>query len=520
MTLDLTRRQTLQFGALLFAGASFPTLGRAADAPKNLIVAIPQSPAALEPVLKNNTATVQTIFSVYDRLLAIDFKTGEVRPGLAESWEKIDPRTFEFKLRQGVKFHDGGEMTAEDVAFSFSKERISGPKDGISVAAQYHRTIEKVELVDPNTVRFTTNQIDPAFLLKVGGWSAEIVSKKAFEAGGGWKNWATKPIGAGPYKIVENRQDEILILDAHKDYWGGSPAFERIEFRIVPEAVVRVNGLLAGDFHIATSLNPDQIDQVNAAPGLEIVGGPIQNVRTLNFATSNGILKDVRLRRAISHAIDRDGIVQSIWQNRTVVPHGFQDPAYGNTYLDDARVPTYDPDLAHKLIAEAGYKGEEIVYRSQSSAYPLELQTSQIIVEMLRDVGLNVRLEVKESWDQVYTKPIESIIWNESTLFAWPDPTGGLIRLYGSAGQFQRDPFNWSADEFNKVAGEFESTDDLKKRQELHRRLLDIVEHENPPCTVLFDNALFYGKRKNIPWAPYPTLYVDYGPNNAATKVR
>lgn len=519
MSYMFTKRDLLKLGAASLATGVMTESAWSYSAPKNLVVAVPQSPSALEPVLRNNTSTVQTIYSVFDRLLAIDFNTGAVRSGLAESWTQVDATTYDFKLRQGVKFHDGSDLSADDVVFSFSKERTQGPKQGASVAGQYQGTIERVEALDASTVRLVTKTVDPAILLKVGGWSTEIVSKSAFAAAGGWENWGKKPIGTGPYKIVENRQDEVLILEAHKDYWGGAPAFGRIEFRIVPEAAVRVNGLLAGDFHIATALNPDQLDQINSAGPFEVVGGAIQAIRTLNFSAAGGVLKNAALRRAVSHAIDRDAIVQSIWQGRTEVPNGFQDKAYGEIYFSESRLPVYDPELARKLIAEAGYKDEEIVYRSQSAAYPLELQTSQVIVEMLREVGLNVRLEVKENWDQVYQKPLESVIWNESTLMAWPDPTGGLIRQYGPAGAFQREPFSWHNEAFNKAVAEFETSSDPARRKQLHGVMLDIVQVDDPPCMALFKNALFYGKRKDIPWLPYPTLYADYGPGNASTRL-
>lgn len=512
-----TRRQTLKLGSLALATAAIPQFSHAA-APKALIVAVPQSPLALEPVMRNNTSTLQTIYSVYDRLLRIDLATGKLNPGLATSWKKIDALTHEFSLRPDVKFHDGSAMTASDVVFSFSKTRTAGPKEGVSVAGQYQRTIASVVAVNPMTVRIATIDPDPAILLKLAGWTTEVVSQKAFEAAGGWEGWAKKPIGTGPYRIVENRQDELLVLEAHAGYWGGVPPFSRIEFRVVPEAVVRANGLIAGDFHIATLLSPDQVDQINGNKDLESAGGAIQNIRTLNFATASGVLSSLQLRQAISHAIDRTALVESVWEGRTSVPSGFQDPAFGDLFLSDVNVPAYDPELARSLIKKSGYKNEPIAYRAQTSAYPLELQTSQIIVEMLREVGLNVQLEIKENWDQVYQKPFQSVIWNESTLFAWPDPSGGLIRLYGASGQFQRDPFSWKDETFNKLAAQFQTTEDASTRKNLSKQLIQIVQTDNPPCTPLFYNALFYGKRKDIAWAPYPSLYADFGPSNTATK--
>ena len=498
---------------------SLPSAPANAESPDDvLIVAVPQSPGALEPVLRNNTSTLQTVFSVYDRLLTVDFRTGEIAPGLAESWEQIDATTYEFTLRDGVTFHDGGPVTVDDVIFSFSEERTQGPGgEGATVAHQYHGSIESVEAIDERTVRISLNQIDPTILIKLGGWGTEIVSKAAFEAAGGWDGWNNGPVATGPYRIVEHVQDEILVLEAHDDYWRGEPPYDRIEFRVVPESVVRLNGLLAGDFDMITFVSPDQIPQIEEAEGFEVVGGAIQNVRMLSFFLTEGLLADPLIRRAISHAIDRELIVATIWQGRTEVAPSLQHPVFGELFLQDVAAPAYDPDLARTLLEEAGYDGSEIVYRTQTAAYPLELQTSQIILEMLRAVGLNVRLEVVENWAQVEAEPTASTLVNNSTLIAWPDPTGGLLRRYGAGMFHDRDPWTWRNDEFNALAAEFRTAAELDRRLEIHGRLLEIWEKEDPAATVLFYNALFYGKRTDIDWAPLPTLYAAYGPFEQAT---
>lgn len=518
MAIKLSRRDTLRAGAALFATSLVSsTVSAESNSDLSITVAVPKTASALEPVLRNDTATVQTVFSVYDRLISVDPATGDFSPAIAESWQQIDSLTWEFKIRQGAKFHDGSEVTVEDVLFSYSDARLLGPGgEGATVAKQYFRTVASVEAPDERTIRVTTEQLDNDLLYKLGGWAAEIVSKRAFEAAGGWDNWAKHPVGAGPYKIVSHDQDIELVLERHEEYWGTPAAFQRITFRAVPEAAVRVAGLAAGDFDIATLLNPDQLEGVDANPDTEIVGGPIQNIRFLSFATAKGLLADVKLRRAITHAIDRQAIVDSIWNKRTTVPNGFQDPSYAS-FVPDFENPVYDPNLAMKLVADSDYAGEEIIFRSQTSAYPLEIQTNEVLVEMLRAVGINVRLEIKENWSQIYAEPLESVMWTSSTTLMWPSPLGGLARNFGPLGTYQHDPFNWNAGEFNQVIAEYEDATTAEARQDAHREMLRVWQEENPPAAVLFYAALFYGKRKGIPWSPQPTLSADFGPTNAST---
>lgn len=147
------------------------------------------------------------------------------------------------------------------------------------------------------------------------------------------------------------------------------------------------------------------------------------------------ISHDLKIVRRLAHEVAVMYLGRIVEQGDPI--RLFDTPSHPYTRALVSAVPTPERRLRDRVLLA----GERITYRAQSAAYPLELQTSQIIVEMLREVGLNVELEIKENWDQVYKTPFESVIWNESTLFAWPDPSGGLIRLYGPSGQFQRAPF-------------------------------------------------------------------------------
>jgi peptide/nickel transport system substrate-binding protein len=270
-------------------------------------------------------------------------------PRAATGWKRIDERTVEAALRQGAKFHNGDEMTAEDVAFTYGRARMFGttepagmdktikldttnpmsasktlPAQVPPVARRLWPSLEKVEIVDKYTVRFVNATADLTMEGRLTGLGSEIVSRRGFEEAPSWLDYARKPIGTGPYKVREYKPDVALVLEAHDDYWGGRPPLRTLTFLQVPEVAQRVNGLRSGEFHFASDLPPDQIKTVEADPRLHVVGGLVPNHRITTFDKFDTALRDPRLRLAMAHAIDRQSIVDSLWLGRTRVPPGLQ----------------------------------------------------------------------------------------------------------------------------------------------------------------------------------------------------
>ncbi len=517
MPLSLTRRTALKGAAAAAAAGTIPaSAARAQAAPRSIVVALPVYPVTMAPVLNNFTPTLRTQYNVFDTLLMLDFQNNmAVQPGLAETWRRVDDRTMELQLRSGVRFHDGSPLTAEDVVFTFSETHLNGPEGAPTVHGQYQANIERVEALDDMTVRVTTRAPDPILGSRLAAWTTQIASRAAFDAAGGWSGWQHRPIGTGPYRIAEAETDVRLVLEAFEDYWGGAPPFDRIEFRVVSELAARVNGLRAGDYDLITDVMPDQFGQIEADPDLEVIGGPIANIRQINLDTTGPWLSDVRVRRAMSLAVDRDLIIESLWGGRVDVPRGFQHPAFGSLYIPDYPAPRFDPDEARQLLREAGYSGEPLQFRTQVDQYPAELETTQIVVEMYRQVGLEFEISVRENWGQMLETPIHAAI-NGSTFMAMPDPLGMLWRLYGPNGFAQARTGMWTNAEFNQIGARLESTIDPDERREIHRRMMDIVQFEDPPFVTLHNNGFFYGKRRDVPWQPYESYFMDFGPFNPA----
>ena len=505
-------------GAVAIVVALVASPVSASDRP-DIVIAVQDNPPQLDPVLFSRHVSLRTLYNVFDSPMRIDFKNGWApEPGLAESWKRLDDRTLEIKLRKGVKFHDGSEMTSQDVVFSYGPVHMSEEgSPGYALTRPYLGTISNVEALDKYTVRIETKAPDPLLEQRLAGWSSQIVSRAAFERAGSWEAWALAPVGTGPYKVAEYVAGDHLTLAAHDDYWGGKPPFASLRFQIVPETAARIAGLVAGDFDIITEVEPDQFDTIEAADGVSVVGDAIVNHRVINLGTHSGWLADPKVRRALGLAIDRQLIADTIFSGKVPVPNGFQWKAYGDLYAGDYPGARYDPEMAKALLREAGYDGSPIVYRTQAGYYTSELLTSQAVADMWRAVGVNVDLRVVDGWGQVLDQPINAA-FNGSINMNYPDMLGSLWPLYGPTGFIQSSAKTWSNARFAEIGKILETELDREIRAELHREALDIFHEVDPPALVVHAMGMFYGIRDDLYWEPYPLPYMDFRRENAGTR--
>ena len=465
-------------------------------------------------------------------------------PGLATSWKRIDDHTLELKLRQGVRFHNGDEVTAEDVAFTFGPEhmfgdtkpyrigdpvvsgnaktaststtRVAGPTPPPEVPAIARRlwpSLEKVTIIDKYTVRFVNAVPDVTMEGRLARTGSEIISKRAYLAVKDWATWARSPVAAGPFKVADFKPDQLLVLTAHDAYYGGKPTVREVRYQVVPEVSGRINGLLTGEYDFVTDIPPDQIKTIEANPKFEVVGGPVLNHRLVVFDKNHPQLADPRIRLAMALAIDRDAIVKSLWGNRTSVPAGLQWEYYGSMFQKDWTVPKYNPQLAAKLIKDAGYKGQPIPYRVLNNYYTNQVQTAQVMVEMWRAVGLNIDLQMKENWQQIMDASSPRAVRDWSNSAPFNDPVSSIVNQHGPSGQ-QQQSGEWANAEFNTLSGLLETSTNMPNRSRAFRRMLEIAEREDPAYTVLHRSVVLYGKRKDIAWKWSPDFAMDFRAGN------
>ncbi len=475
-----------------------------------------------------------------ERLIDLNYQGQlETKPGLATEWKRIDDKTVEFSLRKGVKMHNGDEFTAEDVAASFSPQRMFGetrptvqgktlpltgqiitstankdlPREIPPVARRLFPALDRVEIIDRHTVRVINATPDVTLEGRLSALGAGIVSQRAFNEAASWLDYARKPVGSGPYKVREFKPDTSLTMDAHDDYWGGRPPIKTLRLVEVPEVSSRVNGLLAGEFQFACDIPPDQIRDIEKNPSFEVQGGTIPNHRITTFDKNHAPLRDPRVRLAMAHAIDRKSIVESLWEGRTRVPAGLQWEFYGDMFVQGWTVPEFDLAKARDLVKASGYKGDPITYRLINNYYTNQVFTAQALVEMWRQAGLNVQISMKENWTQIFERGPERGIrdWSNSAVFN--DPVSSIVSQHGPNGE-QQQYGEWTNEEMNRLSLELETSTDRARRKQVFARMLQITEREDPAYTVLHQNATFTAKRKDIKWKAAPSFAMDFRAGN------
>jgi peptide/nickel transport system substrate-binding protein len=539
----LRRRALIAASGLAATSFGLPRIAIGqADRRPAITIAVQQiaNSAALEP-LREQSNVGQRVFSfIFERLIMQDLLAKlEEKPGLAESWKRIDERTVEFTLRKGVKFHNGDEMTADDVVFTFSRDRMFGPdydiasnktlftsvliRDSVqgknlppevpAVAKRLFPALEKVEAVDRYTVRFVNRTPDVTMEGRIGRLGSDIVSRRAYEESKSWLDWARAPVSTGPYKVREFVPDQSLTLDAHDDYWGGRPPLKSVRIMVVPEVATRINGLLAGQFDFICDVPPDQIPGIEKNPKFEVLGSTIVNHRITVFDKNHPRLADPRIRQAFTHAIDRQAIVDALWSGRTRVPPGLQWEFYGPMFVENWTVPAYDLAKAKALLKAANYKGDPIPYRLLNNYYTNQVSTAQVLVEMWRAAGLNVQIEMKENWQQIFDVNSPRAVRDWSNSAGFNDPISSIVAQHGPQGQ-QQQVGEWTNEEMNRLSVAMEVETDMQKRKAMFRRMLEICEREDPAYTVLHQNATFTAKRKDIKWKASPSFAMEFRSNN------
>jgi peptide/nickel transport system substrate-binding protein len=521
-----TSRRSLLAGAA--AGFVLPRVAIAqADRRPTITVAVQKiSNSGSLDILQEASNVGTRWYNLYKEPLIDTDWTGDLsnRPGLATQWRRIDDRTVELDLREDVRFHDGTKVTAEDVAFTFGPERMFGrpglagpaapPAEIVAGARGTFPALERMEVVGPHRVRWVNRAGDVTIESRLSHRAGCILPAGAWNAAGGWTGFFARPTGTGPYRVVEWRRDQRLVLEAFDDYWGGRPPIRQLRFLEVPEVASRINGLHAGEFDFACDIPPDQIAQVERNQRFEIAGGVIMNHRVTHMDTTHPVLANPLVRRALTHAIDRQAIVDSLWAGRTEIPPGLQFAFFGPMLRRGWTVPAYDPAEARRLLKEAGYKGDPIPYRMLNNYYTNQTATGQVQAEMWRAAGLNVQLQMVENWTQVQAAGPGRGLYEHSVTSFFNDPVSFVPTTYGPNGSQQRLGYWKKNDEFNGLVEALETSTDRARRAAAWARMLEILEREDPVVNVVHQTANFTAKRRDVRWRPAQSFVMDFRASN------
>jgi peptide/nickel transport system substrate-binding protein len=375
-------------GFVLFAGLS----GALAQKASNTIrFAYDQVPENIDPFFNNVRIGVIIGQHVWDTLIYRDPASGEYKGQLATSWKWVDDKTLEMDLRQGVRFHNGQPFTADDVVYTFNF--VSKPENKV-VTQNNVDWIESAEKLDTYKVRIKLKRTFPAAIEYLAG--PVVIHPNEYYAKVGPAGMNTAAVGSGPYRVTEHAIGKYLRLERNKDYFKDSPKpqprIEKIEIRFIPDRQTQMAEMLAGGLDLIMNVPPDQADQLKAMPHLDVKSGETMRIVFLNMNTQESTpaapLRDVRVRRAISMAIDRETMVKQLVGEGGRVLNVICFP--GQFGCIDAQAPKFKYDVAEakKLMAEAGFaNGFEIdlfAYR--------ERPHSEAMVNYLRAIGIKANL--------------------------------------------------------------------------------------------------------------------------------
>ena len=437
---------SLAFGAGLGAPADTAAAG------KDFVIGFHGDATSLNPVIATDGQSYIAEWPIYDSLVELDEKLG-VKPLLAESWEvSRDALTYTFKLKKGVKWHDGKPFTARDVAFTFYSvldPKVTTPHRGyFDALVGFPELTNKdnpkkpeelaqkpIEVLDDHTIRFRLRYPYGAFLAVLVNPRAGIVPEHILKGQDlNTTEFNRKPIGTGPFKFVEWKRGERIVLEANPDYHAGRPALDRLIYRVIPDTVVLLQELRAGGVDFIERPPLTEMARLKQTPGFKVLTADNTSYTYFGFRQDLAPFDDLQVRRALYHAIDIPAIVREVLQGYGTVATGQFPP--GSWAFDPSVKPyPYDPNRAKALLAEAGWKpGSDGVLQKDGRRLSFSLKhdqadqtvkdTSIIIQEFLKKIGVEARIEPLD-WPtfvkKLFASDFEGIVvgW---TNFHDPDP--------------------------------------------------------------------------------------------------
>jgi peptide/nickel transport system substrate-binding protein len=396
--------------SLLGAVAGAPDAGAAPDKDTLVIALDTLGAQVMDPIADTRAPHAHYQAPIWDSLVGFDFDKGGIGPGVAERWERAaDGKSWTFYLRKGLKFHNGDPVTAHDVKFSL--ERIMLPESISSGAAALRRAVDRIEVVDDYTVRVYTKGVIPHFaasLSRAVFMEGSVMPKKYIETVG-TKGFRDKPIGSGPWKFVRNVPGDRIEYEAvATPHWRGTPQFKRMTLLLVPEQSTRLAMVRTGEASIA-SIGPEAIKEAQAG-GMKIVSVPGTMQAVYQFwglyrpEAKGSPLTDVRVREALSLAIDRQQIVDHVMAKQARLPLPFTTYRYSI----DMDIPRwegwaktalrYDPARAKQLLAEAGHPGgfRMTFWNTALPGTPFMVQIGEALAGFWEKVGIKVDMKTVE----------------------------------------------------------------------------------------------------------------------------
>ena len=416
-----------------------PGAAAAADAPKKggtLRVGFYIEAATMDPHLSGSKVDRQVYHNIYEPLVTLDTRLG-IKPGLAESWSQPDPKTLVFKLRRGVKFHDGTDFNAEAAKFNFDRMKTE-PK---SIRKGEVANIDTVEVVDAATIKVNLKKADASLLATLTDRAGMMISPKVVQERGVELGRNAKGAGTGPFEFVEWVKDDHLLIKRNESYWNkqGGPYLERVRYRPIPDDTVKLQSLQGGEIDVIDYVQPRDVAAVKTDKNVMVVDVP--SLADFAYQLNHGRppFNVKALRQAVAYAIDLEQIVKGVWLNVGYPANG---PIPPTSWAYDKAIPPIKRDLAKvkARLAEGGKPGG-FEFTMTTNNIPLSVQEAEVIQAQLREAGITMKIRLVDASTLISDGNAKNF---EMISFQWsgrPDPDGNVYQFFKTT---PGTSFNWS----------------------------------------------------------------------------
>ncbi len=476
---------------------------------KILVYAKGADPRGLDPAYVDDGESGKIIVNIYDNLVRYKPGSTDVQPCLATSWtQSPDGLVWTFKLRKGVKFHDGTQFNAAAVKFSVDRQLPPNATDDMPYASFTFEPVKKVDVVDNYTVRFTLSHPYAPFLANLAMcMAAPIVSPTAVKKYGA--DYNQHPVGTGAFKFERWDKDQQIVLSRNENYWGKKPFADKVVFKTTKENAVRASELITGAIDMMDGVDPNDVQKLQSS-GMKIWEKPGMNINYMAFLCHRKPFNDVRVRRAISMAINRAELVKYLYQGHAQVANGPL-PSFIPGYDSTLKPLAYNPTEAKRLLAEAGYKDFSFNFITYSNARPYNpvngVKLAEAVQAELLKIGVKTNIKVYpwKEYKDVLFKGEEG----DAFFYGWIGDNGDADNFLSLLDSGQIDASLNSAKYKNPKVDELLKkgtlTSNVKERAKIYSDMQKIVIDEAPWVFISHANDL-YAYRPNVKgFNPHPT---------------
>jgi peptide/nickel transport system substrate-binding protein len=484
----------------------------------------------LDPAYETDGNSFMVCDNIYEALVSYADESTALEPGLAESWDiSPDGKTYTFNLRKGVKFHDGTDFNADTVVFSIGRmmkdRQIKYFGEGWEIPVQerppeYWVSMEmddivgSIEATGEHTVVFKLKQVNAPFLANMGMDFADIISPTAFMKNP--KEFLRTPVGTGPFKFASWVKDDRITLEKFDAYWdkNAGPYLDKVIFRSIPENSVRFLELKTGNIHICQFPNPQDIALAKEDPNLILPTQPGMNVGYLSFNhTKEPWKSNVKLRKAIGHAINRQAIVDNLYQGMGQVAKNPIPPTMWG-YNESIPGYEYNPELAKQLLTEAGFPNGEGLGEINLWSMPVPrpynpdgVKIGEAMAADLANVGIKANVVTYE-WGTYLKRQREQPEDMDLFQLGWTgdngDPDNFLAVLFdGLASEAIRT--QWKNEAYHELMIKGRETIDQDKRAEIYKEALQIFFDEAPAIAVAHSTVIWPAQKNVKNFKLHPT---------------